>query len=87
MMPLELHRKLRTYGSCSINTQRDFPGGPVVKNPPSSAGDEGSIPGWETINEIPHVAGQVSPRATATEPAPQQERSRSATRKDSVRCK
>ena len=23
-----------------------FPGGPVVKNPPSSAGDAGFIPGW-----------------------------------------
>ena len=23
----------------------DFPGGPVVKNPPASAGDMGSIPG------------------------------------------
>ena len=23
----------------------DFPGGPVVKNPPSNAGDTGSIPG------------------------------------------
>ena len=48
-MPLELHRKLWTYGSCSINIQRDFPGGLVVKNPPSNAGDDGSIPGWETI--------------------------------------
>ena len=25
-----------------------MPGGPVVKNPPSSAGDTGSIPGWGT---------------------------------------
>ena len=24
----------------------DFPGGPVVKTPPSSAGGTGSIPGW-----------------------------------------
>ena len=24
---------------------RDFPGGPVVKNPPANAGDAGSIPG------------------------------------------
>ena len=23
----------------------DFPGGPVVKNPPANAGDRGSIPG------------------------------------------
>ena len=24
---------------------KDFPGGPVVKNPPANAGDMGSIPG------------------------------------------
>ena len=24
-----------------------FPGGSVVKNPPSNTGDRGSIPGWE----------------------------------------
>ena len=45
---------------------RDFPGGPVVKNPPSSAGDAGSIPGRGT--KIPHATGQPSPRATTTEP-------------------
>ena len=39
----------------------DFPGGPVVKNPPSSAGDLDSIPGLET--RIPHAAGQLSLRA------------------------
>ena len=44
----------------------DFPGGPVVKNPPSNAGDVGSIPGWGT--KIPHAAGQLSPRATTGEP-------------------
>ena len=42
--------------------ERDFPGGPVVKNPPYSAGDMGSIPGQGT--KIPHAAGQLSPRAT-----------------------
>ena len=57
----------------------DFPGGPAVKNPPSSAGDAGSIPGWGT--KTPHAAGQLSPRAATTEPthsgahAPQLERS------------
>ena len=40
----------------------DFPGGPVGKNPPSSAGDMGSIPGQGT--KIPHSPGQTSPRAT-----------------------
>ena len=44
---------------------RDFPGGPVVKNPPSNARDAGSIPGRGT--KFPHVAGQLSPRATTTE--------------------
>ena len=38
---------------------RDFPGGPVVKNPPSNAGDVGSVPGWGTKN--PHAWGQLSP--------------------------
>ena len=33
----------------------DFPGGSVVKNPPSNAG---SIPGWGT--KIPHATGQLS---------------------------
>ena len=31
----------------------DFPGGPVVKTPPSNAQDEGSVPGRET--KIPHA--------------------------------
>ena len=34
----------------------DFPGGPVVKNPPCNAGDMGSIPGGGT--RIPHAMGQ-----------------------------
>ena len=44
----------------------DFPGGPVVKNPPSNAGDEGLIPGPGT--KIPHAAGQLSPCTTTAEP-------------------
>ena len=36
-------------------TNRDLPGGPVVKNPPSTAGDVGSTPGQQT--KIPHVVG------------------------------
>ena len=31
----------------------DFPGGPVVKNPPSNAGDNGSIPGQGTKIHLP----------------------------------
>jgi len=39
-------------------TGRDFPGGAVVKNLPSNAGDAGSIPGQGT--KIRHAAGQLS---------------------------
>ena len=37
----------------------------MVKNPPSSARDAGSILGRGT--KVPHAAGQLSPRATAAE--------------------
>ena len=43
----------------------DYPGGPVVKNLPSNAGDTGSIPGWGT--KIPLAAGQLSPCAATTQ--------------------
>ena len=36
----------------------DFPGGPAVKSPPSSAEDAGLIPGQGT--KIPRAAGQLS---------------------------
>ena len=45
-----------------VNKKRDFPGGPVVKNPPSNAGDAGLIPGQGT--KIPHAMGQLSLCAT-----------------------
>ena len=38
----------------------------MVKNPPSNAGDVGSMPGGGT--KIPHAVGQLSPCATTTEP-------------------
>ena len=44
---------------------RDFPGGPVVKNPPSNAGDAGSIPGRGA--KIPHATGQLSLCTATTE--------------------
>ena len=44
---------------------KDFPGGPVVKNPPSDAEDVGSVPSQRT--KIPHVTGQLSPHATIKE--------------------
>ena len=50
----------------------DFPGGSMVKNPHSTAGDVGSISGRGT--KIPHAAGQLSPRATTTELARLNER-------------
>ena len=37
---------------------RDFPGGPVVKNPPYNAGDAGLIPG--PGNKFPQAAWQLS---------------------------
>ena len=46
----------------------DFPGGPVVKNPPVNARDTGLIPGLGT--KIPHAMGQLSPRSATTEPMP-----------------
>ena len=52
----------------------DLPGGPVVKNPPSNAGDAGSIPGRGT--KIPHATGQLSLRASTREPSRCNERSR-----------
>ena len=83
---------------CTYNKNlQDFLGGPVVKNLPSNAGDTGLICGWGT--KIPHAAGQLSPRATTTEPVhsrarkPQLERSPCAamkspriTTKDSTCC-
>ena len=49
-------------GRVKTETVGDFPGGPLVRNLPSNAGDMGSIPGWRT--EIPHASGQLSPLAT-----------------------
>ena len=43
------------------------PGGPVVKNPPTNAGDADSIPGQGT--KIPHATEQLSLNATTTKPA------------------
>ena len=39
----------------------------MVKNPHSSAGDVGSIPGWGT--KIPRASEQLGPPTTTTEPA------------------
>ena len=45
----------------------DFPGDPVVKNPPCDARDMDSIPGQRT--KIPHAEEQLSPRAITRNPA------------------
>ena len=37
--------------------EEDFPGGPVVKNLSSNAGDVSLIPGWGT--KMPHALGQL----------------------------
>ena len=48
--------------------RRDFPGCPVVKNPPCNAGDTGLIPGQGS--KIPHAAEQLeSPLATVKDHA------------------
>ena len=49
-----------------LSASGDFPGGPVVKNPPSKAEDVGSIPGRKT--KIPHAAGQLTPHTATTKP-------------------
>ena len=41
-------------GRCkSLGSLRDFPGGPVVENPPSNAGDASSIPGGGIRSHMP----------------------------------
>ena len=44
---------------CKNVKPRDFPGGPLVKNPAASAGDEGASPGWGT--RISQAMGPLSP--------------------------
>ena len=57
----------------------DFPGGPVVKNPPSDAGDKDSIPGQGS--KIPNTSGQLKPRTTAREDHTLQRRPRESKKK------
>ena len=40
--------KVCLFNSIFLICPWDFPGGPVVKNPPCDAGDTGSMPGRET---------------------------------------
>ena len=49
-----------------MDIDRDLPGGPRVKNPPSNAGDLGSIPGQGT--ETLRAMGQLSQQVATVEP-------------------
>ena len=60
----EIWVRLSSYFQMKISG--DFPGGLVVRNPPSSAGNVGSIPGRGT--RIPHAEEQLSPQTAITEP-------------------
>ena len=51
-------------GRGTKKSSQDFPGGPVVKNPRTNAGDTDSTPGW---GKIPHAVGQLSPCTPTTE--------------------
>ena len=53
---------LEEISSLSHSGIRDFPGGPMVKNPPSNAGDTASIPDLEA--KIPHAQRQLSLHTT-----------------------
>ena len=54
-----MKRKARYFKvALKCKTSRDFPGGPVVKNPPSNPGNMGSIPGQGT--KTLHAMGQLS---------------------------
>ena len=63
-------------GSRERALQRAFPGGPVLKNLPSNAGDRGSTPGQGT--KIPHAQVRVPQLLSlhAPEPASYNERFR-----------
>ena len=50
-----------------ISCNWDFPGGPVVKNPPHNAGDKGLAP--DRGIKVTHAVEQLSSQATATEPS------------------
>ena len=53
------HNVSNSFPEFQEKEEGDFPGGPVVKNPPADAGDTGSIPDPGT--KIPHVTGQLTP--------------------------
>jgi len=52
---LDTWQDIKIIKQTNQNNPRDFPGGPVVKSPPSKAEDMGSIPGQGT--KIPRPWG------------------------------
>ena len=60
---------------------KNFPGGQMVQNLPRNAEDMRSIPSWGT--KIPHVAEQLNPCTTTTDPI---HWSPCATARESVHC-
>ena len=57
---------IKHFGGLVKTDHKDFPGGPVVKNPPCNAGDAGSIPGHRA--KIPHATEHLSPSTATTGP-------------------
>ena len=61
------HKRAFTLTSDDLKqVLRDFPGGPVVENPPCIAGNAGSFPDQGT--KIPHATEQLSLCAATVEP-------------------
>ena len=60
-----MNKQCRIHHIKIFSHSRDVPGSPVVKNPPSSAGERGFDP-WS--RKIPHAMEQLSPGTTTTEP-------------------
>ena len=50
---------LNSYFGIEYQCEGDFPGGPVVENPPSNAGGHGFDSCWET--RVPNAMGKLSP--------------------------
>ena len=66
LLKCQLLRDVFWHPIRDIGLPQAFLGGPVAKNPPSNAGDTGSISGQGT--KIPHATGQPSVCTTPTEP-------------------
>ena len=71
--------------SCFKVSARDFPGGPVVKNSPSSVGDSGSTPGRGT--KTSRAKEQLSLSVVTAEPVRRNRRSPSHHSKDPAQPK